>query len=160
MRGADLILGLGRSPGGVRGNPLQYSCLENPTDRGAWRATVHRFAKSQTWLKWLSTHADVFYYPYLGRYAYICMYNHICTHTIWQTAMYAMMLEDHFFSFFLAMILQTTSINGQHPDHSILSSSLLQIPSHNPWVLHVNTSQLTSPGSLEFMWSFFLNNMR
>ena len=32
----------GRSPGGVHGNPLQYSCLENPMDRGAWQATVHR----------------------------------------------------------------------------------------------------------------------
>ena len=37
-------------------NPLQYSGLENPTDRGAWQATVHRLAKSQIWLKWLSTH--------------------------------------------------------------------------------------------------------
>ena len=45
---------LGRSPGGGSGNPLQYSCLENPMDRGAWWATVHRVAKSQTWL---STHA-------------------------------------------------------------------------------------------------------
>ena len=35
------IPGLGRSPGGEHGNPLQYSCLENPTDRGAWWATVH-----------------------------------------------------------------------------------------------------------------------
>ena len=41
------ISGLGRSPGG-HGNPLQYSCLENPMDRGACRATVHRVAKSQT----------------------------------------------------------------------------------------------------------------
>ena len=40
-----LILGLGRSPGGGRGNPLQYSCLENSIDRGAWRATVHGVAK-------------------------------------------------------------------------------------------------------------------
>ena len=40
-------------------NPLQYSCLENPKDRGAWWATVHGVAKSQTWLKWLSTHARV-----------------------------------------------------------------------------------------------------
>ena len=47
----------GRSPGGVHGNPLQYSCQENPMDRGAWQATVHRVAKSQTWLKQLSTHA-------------------------------------------------------------------------------------------------------
>ena len=36
------IPGLGRSPGGGHGNPLQYSCLENPMDRGAWRAVVHR----------------------------------------------------------------------------------------------------------------------
>ena len=39
--GLDLIPGLGRSPGEENGNPLQYSCLENPTDRGAWKATVH-----------------------------------------------------------------------------------------------------------------------
>ena len=39
--GFDLIPGLGRSPGEGDGNPLQYSCLENPTDRGAWQATVH-----------------------------------------------------------------------------------------------------------------------
>ena len=44
-----------RSPGGGHGNPLQYSCLENPMDRGAWRATVHRVARSQTRLKRLST---------------------------------------------------------------------------------------------------------
>ena len=40
--------GSGRSPGGGNGKPLQYSCLENPKDRGAWLATVHRVAKSQT----------------------------------------------------------------------------------------------------------------
>ena len=44
---ADSIPGLGRSPGGEHGNPLQYSCLENPLDRGAWQATVHGVAKSQ-----------------------------------------------------------------------------------------------------------------
>ena len=38
----------GRSPGGGNGNPLQYSCLENPKDRGAWRATVHEVAKGWT----------------------------------------------------------------------------------------------------------------
>ena len=42
------IPGLGRSPGEGNGNPLQYSCLENPMDRGAWRATVHGVAKSRT----------------------------------------------------------------------------------------------------------------
>ena len=54
---AGSILGLIRSPGGEHGNPLQYSCLENPMDRGAWQSTVHRVAKSQAWLKWLSTRA-------------------------------------------------------------------------------------------------------
>ena len=44
------IPGLGRSPGGGHGNPLQYSCLENPMDRGAWRAAVHGVAKSRTQL--------------------------------------------------------------------------------------------------------------
>ena len=48
--GLDLIPGLGTSPGGGHGNPLQYSCLENPLDRGAWRATVHGVAKSRTQL--------------------------------------------------------------------------------------------------------------
>ena len=46
----DLIFGWGRSPGGGNGNPLQHPCLGNPMDRGAWRATVHRVAKSQTQL--------------------------------------------------------------------------------------------------------------
>ena len=45
---AGLTPGSGRSPGAGQGNPLQYSCLENPMDRGAWRATVHRFPNSQT----------------------------------------------------------------------------------------------------------------
>ena len=44
----DLIPGSGRSPGGGNGTPLQYSCLGNPLDRGAWQATVHGVAKSQT----------------------------------------------------------------------------------------------------------------
>ena len=45
-----LIPGSERSPGGGSGNPLQYSCLENPMDRGAWWATVHGAAKSRTQL--------------------------------------------------------------------------------------------------------------
>ena len=47
-REAGLIPGSGRSPGGGNGNPLQYSSLENPTDRGAWRATVHGVEESDT----------------------------------------------------------------------------------------------------------------
>jgi len=44
----DSIPGLGRFPGGGNGNSFQYSCLENPIDRGGWQAMVHRVTKSQT----------------------------------------------------------------------------------------------------------------
>ena len=53
---AGSIPGSGRSLGGGHGNSPQYSCPENPMDRGAWQATVHRVAKSRTRLKWISTH--------------------------------------------------------------------------------------------------------
>ena len=48
IRDEGLIPGSGRSPGRGHGNPLQYSCLENPVNRGAWQATVRRDTKSQT----------------------------------------------------------------------------------------------------------------
>ena len=51
------IPGLGRSPGGGHDITLQYSCLENPMDREAWRAAVYRVARSWTWLNRLSTQA-------------------------------------------------------------------------------------------------------
>ena len=54
IRKAGPIPGWGRSPGGGSGNKGQYSCLENPMDRGAWQATVHRVTKSQTQLKQLT----------------------------------------------------------------------------------------------------------
>ena len=56
VRDAGSIPGLGRSLGGGHGNPLQFSCLENPMDRGAWEAIVHRVAYNLSWLKWLSMH--------------------------------------------------------------------------------------------------------
>ena len=48
LRDIGLIPGLGRSPGGGQDNPLQYSCLENPIDRGVSQAIVHRVAQNQT----------------------------------------------------------------------------------------------------------------
>ena len=65
MRDSDLIPGSGSSPGGGNGNPLQYSCLENSMNRGAWQATVHGVAKSWIWLSDLAgmharmTHQDI-----------------------------------------------------------------------------------------------------
>ena len=55
IRDMGSIPGLGRSPGEGNGSPLQYSCLENPKDRGAWWATFHGVTQSQTQLKQLST---------------------------------------------------------------------------------------------------------
>ena len=63
----------GRCPGGGHGSPLQYSCLENPMHRGAWRDTVHRVSKSQTQLKRLSTHSTID--PWENTHTYIA---HIC----------------------------------------------------------------------------------
>ena len=54
-----LIPGSGRSPREENGYSFQYSCLENPMDRGAWQAIVHRVAESQTQLKWLSIHEHI-----------------------------------------------------------------------------------------------------
>ena len=60
IRDVGSIPGLGRSPGRGHGNPLQYSCLENPMDRGAWQATVLGVTKSQTWLKQLCMHTSLY----------------------------------------------------------------------------------------------------
>ena len=59
IRDMASIPGLGRFSGGGNGNPLQYSCLENLTDRGAWRATVHGVTKSQTGLVTYHAHHNL-----------------------------------------------------------------------------------------------------
>ena len=59
IRDVGLIPGLGISPGGEHGNPPQYSCLENPMNRGNWQATILRVEKSQRLLKRLSAHTHL-----------------------------------------------------------------------------------------------------
>ena len=56
VRDVGSTSGLGRCPGGGHGNPLQFSCLENPMEREVWQATAHGYAKRWTWLKRLSMH--------------------------------------------------------------------------------------------------------
>ena len=72
-----LIPGSGRSPGGGNGNPFEYSCLENPTKRGAWWSTVHGVTKGQTWL---STHTCTTQL-YLTYREYIILYSHYLGHS-------------------------------------------------------------------------------
>ena len=69
------IPGLRRSPGGGHGSSLQYPCLENPMDRGVWKATVHEVAKSQTQLKQLGTHAGTHISLSLCIYIYVYTYH-------------------------------------------------------------------------------------
>ena len=59
IRDVGLIPGLGRSSGGGHGNPLQYSCLENPMDRAAWQATVHRVTESDMTERTEHTHKQL-----------------------------------------------------------------------------------------------------
>ena len=73
IRDVGSIPGLGRSLGGGHGDPLQYPCLENPMDRAAWWAAVHKFTKSQTQLKWLNTHTCI----HICTYIHIYLYNQI-----------------------------------------------------------------------------------
>ena len=70
-RDAGSILGLGRSPGGGHGNPVQYSCLKNPMDRGAWWVTVHGVPESG--MTEVTEHAHTYMYIY----TFICIYLHI-----------------------------------------------------------------------------------
>ena len=71
VRDMGSILGWGRSPGGGHGNPLQYSCLEDPTDREAWWAIVQRVTKSQTQLKQLSIEQDSIAQPFVDKSYYM-----------------------------------------------------------------------------------------
>ena len=92
------------SPGEGHGNPLRYSCLENFMDRGAWWAMVHRAAKSQTRLKWLSVHAcknvNKHYSSDFPIFGALCKWNHtihafgfVFFHWIW----YSLCSYDLFF---------------------------------------------------------------
>ena len=67
-RNLGSVPGLGRSPGAGNGNPLQHSCLESSMDRGAWQATVHGVAKSQTGLRDEHTHVSHEFNPLIFRF--------------------------------------------------------------------------------------------
>ena len=76
------IPGSGRSPGEGNGNPLQYSCLQNPITRGAWQITVHRVAQNRARQKWLSMkhtrYNMVFIFLFLTYFTYDNLQFHPC----------------------------------------------------------------------------------
>ena len=73
--------GSGRSPRGGNGNPLQYSYLENPINRGAWWATDHGIAKSWTGLSNSRTHTHTHVHMHTHAHTHMCTHTHTCTHT-------------------------------------------------------------------------------
>ena len=75
----------GRCPGEGNGNPLQYSCLENPMGRGGWQATVHGVAQSWTWVKWLSHLSpcyDCTVEIFQSKVNYLCFVDHAFLHRV------------------------------------------------------------------------------
>ena len=78
------IPGSGRPPGGGHGNPLQCSCLGNPTGRGAWRSTVHRVEKSRTWL---SMHEQWAVWSIINQCMKLCMDRMMCAEIVKCTPM-------------------------------------------------------------------------
>ena len=76
IRNVGSILGWGTSPEEGHGNPLQYSCLENPLDIGALHVTIHRVSKSWTQLKQLNTtHIVCFKWIYLVKESYVLIFD-------------------------------------------------------------------------------------
>ena len=158
--------GLGRYPGGGHGNPLHYSCLENPMDRGAWRATVHRIAKSWTWQKWLSTHTPAGIWPSwnlnsaLSGFKYILswsiMWLHLRESKICKWSVYSG-YNDWFWNctgidtclslYFLSYVLWATSIS-----HSILGNNQ-DLINHSIFQL-MSVSSRYSCLSLSLLFSF------
>ena len=119
------IPGLGRSPGEGNGNPLQYGCLENPMDGGAWRATVHGVAKSQTRLHCYTTCDPMD----AARQASLSI-------TIFRS------------------LLKLMSIESEMPsNHLILCCPLLLLPSVLP-IVRVFSNESTLPISWPKYWSF------
>ena len=111
-------LGQENSPGEGNGNPLQYSCLENPMDRGAWWAIVHRVTKSQMWLKWLSTQhtqgVDTIEYSWSPTLVPPSLHHIMCFRENQRNKPFWQEGRPFAFSFtpiFLSQLLQNTSLN-------------------------------------------------
>ena len=128
VRDSGLIPGSGRSPGEGHGHPLQYSCLENPMDRGAWRTMVHRVRKSWTQLKQLSIQAllkKTEAPSFNSAIAWESIYMNI--HNPWET-LWSPCFVDHGHLWPASMVLQNTSHARSHPaGHAHAQCSLLHV---------------------------------
>ena len=122
------ILGLGRSPGEGTGNPLQYSCLENFMDRGAWWAPVHGVTKSQTRLNDWTLSPSPLYYSKLvnisaeilcGTYHVATLHYEYCMHCVhYLTYFFPMTPEDSIISILQMRKLRHRKVNWLAQTHS------------------------------------------
>ena len=138
----DSIPGSRRSPGGGHGNPFQYSYLENPMDRWAWRDTIHRVTKSQTRLKWLSTHKSPGQPPGLGR-----QNKDLSTLFFTTSKTHDPKHPHHWRALLLALLVSAVLLKAanQGQDHSLTLN--YSTPLNYPlWWKHINTGcPLTQP---------------
>ena len=106
--GPGLIPGWGRSPQEGNGNPLQYSCLENPRDGGAWWAAVYRVTQSRTRLKWLSSREKIFKFKYFIYSCYCSLHPCISNKAIAKIRALPVHLKE--FNVFIISIIMSISI--------------------------------------------------
>ena len=112
--------GSGRFPRGGHGNPLQYSCMENPMDRGAWRATVHRVTRSWAWLKRLTCiHVIICYiqfYAFVLKCFCVCIKILLCFQKFFNfSGVYLLIRIWHNLSFLIniyRLLLHTRGFSG------------------------------------------------
>ena len=100
------IPGWGRSPGGGQGNPLQYSCLENSLDRGAWWVTVHRVTKSWTQLKRLITACIQQFMNQAASY----VVTRMALQRLMRTGSFIFLLEDSCFTICVSTVQQSVHV--------------------------------------------------
>ena len=105
IRVVGSVSGLGSSPLGGNGNPLQYSCLENPIDRGTWWATVHGVAKSLTRLERLSTHAF-----FLSVFLVVVRSRQLQTTSLAQLALPSRVFTSYFYISFQVIVWLVASL--------------------------------------------------
>ena len=119
--------GSGRSPGEGNGSPLQSSCLENRMDGGAWWATVRGVAKTQTWLKWLSTHTHyslVYTYYIFSR---LSADGHLdCSHILTSANDVAMNIGVHVYFWTNSCFFWIPTLTGTAGPYSSSSLSFLR----------------------------------
>ena len=124
MRNSGSIPESGKSPGGGQGNPLQYSCLENPLDMGAWQATVHRVTKSQTWL--MTQHTCPRAHSALVHRA--CYHSSPWQHRYGCSLFHHSLSNAHLVLLLVFIITNTTWISTQHLNLGICRKTVGDMP--------------------------------